>query len=244
MGLSVRRTLVVGGGRGVGRSMVDACLARGDDVWATVREPSEYPDLVAQLGRQRVVALDVEDESSVARAFEQVSAPRLHLLVSTVGLLHDGLLQPEKRLEHVDPAHLSRLFAVNSIGPLLLAKYGAPLLKHPDRAVFASLSARVGSIGDNRLGGWYGYRASKAAQNMALKTLSIEWSRRAKNVIVAALHPGTVRTDLSAPFRANVPPHKLFSSARAATCLLGVMDGLRSEDSGGHFAWDGSPIPW
>ena len=110
--------------------------------------------------------------------------------------------------------------------------------------MFASLSARVGSIEDNRLGGWYAYRASKAAQNQFLRTFAVEARRRAKNLIVLALHPGTVETGLSAPFRANVPQEKLFSADFAAQCLLKNMENASEEDSGGFFAWDGAPIPW
>ncbi len=115
---------------------------------------------------------------------------------------------------------------------------------HRERAVFASISARVGSIGDNRLGGWYAYRGAKAAQNMFTKTLSVEWARSRRNVTCVALHPGTTDTELSRPFQANVPPEKLFPPERTVRQLLGVIDGLVTGDTGRFLAWDGSEIPW
>ncbi|MEM6930148.1 MAG: SDR family NAD(P)-dependent oxidoreductase, partial [Myxococcota bacterium] len=151
---------------------------------------------------------------------------------------------PEKRLEHVAPDALATVFAVNAFGPILVAKHVAPLLHHDRRAVFAAVSARVGSIGDNRLGGWYAYRASKSALNQLLRTLSIELARRSPNVIVVSVHPGTVDTDLSHPFQRRVPAHKLFSTERAADQLIDVIDGLTPEDTGSFRAWDGSPIEW
>ena len=153
-------------------------------------------------------------------------------------------MRPERRLADVTPEHLQRAFAVNAIGPLLVAKHVQALLPRRDRAVFASLSARVGSIGDNRLGGWYAYRASKAAQNMITLNLSIELRRRARGIICVGLHPGTVDTELSRPFQHNVPADRLFTPQRAARQLLDVIHGLEPADNGGFFAWDAQPIPW
>jgi NAD(P)-dependent dehydrogenase (short-subunit alcohol dehydrogenase family) len=135
-------------------------------------------------------------------------------------------------------------FAVNGAGPLLLAKHLEPLLPRRERAVFASLSARVGSIGDNRLGGWYAYRASKAAQNMFIRTLAIELARRARGAICVALHPGTTDTELSRPFQGGVPESKLFTAERAVEQLLRVIDGLGPGDTGRFIAWNGERIPW
>ena len=167
------------------------------------------------------------------------------LVVNCAGVLHDeAAMQPERRLEDVQVEHLQRAFAVNAIGPLLVAKHFQQLLPRRQRAVFASLSARVGSIGDNRLGGWYAYRASKAAQNMITRNLSIELRRRSRGIVCVALHPGTVDTALSRPFQRNVPSEKLFSPERAASQLLAVVDRLGPDDNGGFFAWDGQPVPW
>jgi NAD(P)-dependent dehydrogenase (short-subunit alcohol dehydrogenase family) len=171
---------------------------------------------------------------------------RLHLVVNCAGILHGGpqALAPEKRLADVRADALATSFAVNAFGPLLVAKHFEQLLSHRDRAVFASISARVGSIGDNRLGGWYAYRGAKAAQNMFTRTLAIEWARSRRNVACVALHPGTTDTDLSRPFQANVPPAKLFSTERTVRQLLAVIDRLTPADSGRFLAWDGSEIPW
>lgn len=161
-------------------------------------------------------------------------------------MLHDGDrgIRPEKRLEDVDPEALTALFQVNAAGPLLVARHFRPLLGHGDPAVFAAISARVGSIRDNGRGGWYAYRGSKAALNQYIRTLAIELRRRAPAVTCAALHPGTTDTDLSAPYQDSVPAEQLFPVARTADQLLQVMAGLGPEDSGGFFAWDGQPIPW
>ena len=169
----------------------------------------------------------------------------VNLVINCAGVLHaaDGMA-PERRLREVRGDWLARAFEVNATGPILLAKHIEDLLPRKDRAVFASLSARVGSIGDNRLGGWYAYRASKAAQNMLLRTLSVELPRRARGAIVVALHPGTTDTDLSRPFQASVPREKLFPADRAARQLLAVIDGLRPPDNGTFYAWDGRQVPW
>ncbi|MDX2315607.1 MAG: SDR family NAD(P)-dependent oxidoreductase [Gammaproteobacteria bacterium] len=245
--------IVNGASRGIGLAFVKGLLADSsvERVFATSRHGASDEVLAgfASGGNDRLRALDMDItvEASVAAAATAVKAivGRVDLIVNCAGLLHDGAnLQPEKRLTDVTPANLERSFAVNAIGPLLVAKHFQDLLHGQERAVFASLSARVGSIGDNRLGGWYGYRASKAAQNMITRNLSIELRRRARGIVCVALHPGTVDTGLSRPFQGNVPEDRLFSPDRAARHLLGVIDGLGPEDNGGFFAWDDQPIPW
>jgi len=244
--------LIQGASRGIGLGFVRALLAgsRVGRVVATCRDPQgagelqqlreRYPD------RLWIVALEVTDEASIARAAGEVRerVDSLAMLVNTAGVLHEGEMGPEKKLEDVSLAHLEHGFRVNTFGPLLMARYFAPLLRHRQRAVFASLSARVGSITDNRLGGWYAYRGAKAAQNMFTRNLSLEFRRRLRNVIVVALHPGTTDTGLSRPFQDNVTPEKLFPVDYAVACLLNVMDGLEPEQSGGFYAYDGSEIPW
>jgi len=246
--------LIQGASRGIGLEFVRQCLGstRVGHVIATCRSPGGATELAAlaaaNAGRLTVLPLDVTDEASIAATVETVAqtVPRLHLVVNCAGVLHDASLhvRPEKRLADVQPAALARAFAVNAIGPLLLARHCEPLLAHAERAVFASLSARVGSIEDNRLGGWYAYRGSKAAQNMYTRTLAIEWARSRRNVICVALHPGTTDTDLSRPFQANVPAHKLFTTEHAVAELLRVIDRLQPQDTGQFFAWDGERIPW
>lgn len=245
--------LVQGASRGMGLALVRRLLERGEHarVVATAREPEQSSGLARLRERHgdglRVEAIDVTEESSIASAAERIARdlPRLHLLANCAGVLHDGKdVRPEKRLEAVDPGALRRVFEVNAFGPLLVAKHFLPLLRHEERAVLANVSARVGSIGDNRLGGWYAYRASKAAQNMFTRTLSIELQRRAPHVICVALHPGTVDTELSRPFQRSVTPERLFDPDRAARQLLAVIDGLAPEQSGSFLAWDGTSIPW
>jgi NAD(P)-dependent dehydrogenase (short-subunit alcohol dehydrogenase family) len=139
---------------------------------------------------------------------------------------------------------MMEVFRVNTIGPTLVAKHFLPRLRRDGKTVFAALSARVGSIGDNRLGGWVSYRSSKSALNMVLKTLSIEHARRFPEAVMVALHPGTVDTALSAPYQRRVPEHKLFTPARSVGHMLSVIDGLTAADTGGFFAWDGAPIDY
>ncbi len=245
--------LVVGASGGIGHAFVRRLLAESPvrRVWAATRSPRS-PDLMA-LGeaygdRLAPVVVDILDEQSIADLARHIGGrdPRLHLLINAFGFLHDreADIWPEKRLEDITPEAMLRNYRVNTLAPALIARHFLPLLNHRERAVFASLSARVGSIGDNRLGGWYSYRTSKAAQNMFTRGLAIECGRRAKRVICLALHPGTTDTGLSEPFQGRVPEDKLFSPDFAAGKLLERIDGASAEDSGGFFAWDGAPIPW
>jgi NAD(P)-dependent dehydrogenase (short-subunit alcohol dehydrogenase family) len=247
------QALVQGASRGIGLEFVRQLLAQPQfgHVFAACRAPdqaAQLATLAADDRRLHLVSLDASAEDSIARAADSVASvtDRLHLVVNCAGILHGGpqALAPEKRLADVRADALATSFAVNAFGPLLVAKHFEQLLSHRDRAVFASISARVGSIGDNRLGGWYAYRGAKAAQNMFTTTLAIEWARSRRNVACVALHPGTTDTDLSRPFQANVPPGKLFSTERTVRQLLAVIDRLTPADSGRFLAWDGSEIPW
>ncbi len=224
------RALVIGASGGIGAALTARIAAAGLGVVTTAR--SSGCDLV----------LDVTDEASIAAAMAGLAgAPPLRLVIVATGLLHDGALQPEKNLRALDAAALARSFAVNAIGPALVAKHALPLLPRDGKCVFAALSARVGSIADNRLGGWYGYRASKAALNQLVRTFAIEMQRTHPDTIVAALHPGTVETRLSAPFRGD---RETVAPDVAAANLLHVIDDLTPADSGGFFAWDGTAIPF
>ena len=247
------QVLVQGASRGIGLEFVRQLLAQPDvgRVFAGCRAPDQADELAALAvgeARLQIVPLEVTDEASIARAATAVagSTDRLHLIVNCAGVLHGGAasLAPEKRVAEVRPEALAASFAVNAFGPLLVARHFERLLAHRERAVFASISARVGSIGDNRLGGWYAYRGAKAAQNMFTKTLAIEWARSRRNVVCVGLHPGTTDTSLSRPFQANVPPDRLFSPERSVRHLLEVIDRLTPADTGRLYAWDGSEIPW
>ena len=189
--------------------------------------------------------IDIEDESSIAAAAAEVDSIEFDLVLVLTGILHEeSTLQPERRLSELTADNLRKSFAVNTIGPAMVAKHFLPKLKRKTKTVFAALSARVGSITDNRLGGWASYRASKAALNQVLRTISSEQARLNKASIVVALHPGTVDTGLSKPFTGRTPPEKLFSPEQSAGYLLAVIDNLGAEDTGGFFAWDGQKIEY
>lgn len=244
--------LVIGATGGVGGSAVALLLAEYavERVIAASRSGSRSEMLVplaqSSAGRLTVDQVDITDEASLAALSERIGAhtSRLHLVLNCTGRLHDAALVPEKTVAGVTRASLEASFAVNAFGPILLAKALLPLLRHGEPAVFASISARVGSIGDNRLGGWYAYRAAKAAQNQLLKTFSIELARVNKRAACLLLHPGTVDTALSRPFQRGVSPEKLFSPERAARQLLEIIARSGPENSGSFVAWDGALIPW
>ncbi len=217
--------VVIGASGGIGTALGDALDE--EDTFGRVH----------RLSRSRT-GLDLTDEASIAAAAATVGTPTL-VIVAT-GLLHEEAAGPERALRDVDPVWLARNFAINAIGPALVAKHFLPVMPKTGRYVFAALSARVGSITDNRLGGWYGYRASKAALNQLIRTIAIEEARRNARSIVVGLHPGTVDTALSKPFRS--PSRDLFKPDRAAVQLLDVIDGLKPSDSGNVFAWDGAKI--
>jgi NAD(P)-dependent dehydrogenase (short-subunit alcohol dehydrogenase family) len=198
---------------------------------------------VIGLSRGSSPALDLCDEASIAGCAEFVARQgKLRLVLITTGVLHQAGIQPEKSIRELNAAAMTDMFAVNTIGPALVLKHFLPLLARDGRAVLAALSARVGSIGDNQLGGWYSYRASKAALNQMLHTAAVELRRSHRHAICVALHPGTVNTPLSAPFsKAGL---EVQDPDLAAERLLGVIDGLTPEDSGRFFDHHGAPVPW
>jgi NAD(P)-dependent dehydrogenase (short-subunit alcohol dehydrogenase family) len=246
------RRLVVGASRGIGLALAEAQLAEPGvtQVVATHRPESDARELqrLADLhgDRLRRVPLDVSDTTSLA-AFEQLVATidgGFDLVIHAAGILHEENIQPEKSLAECNATALARLFEVNSIGPLMVA---AALLPHQGRGrrfTFAALSAMVGSISDNRLGGWYGYRASKAALNQFLKTLAVECRHRHPHATILAIHPGTTDTELSRPFQRNVRPGKLYSAAATAQRILAVVGSADPGMSGQFLNWDGSEISW
>ena len=185
---------------------------------------------------------DLEDEASIAAAAASIAeGPSPTLVFVATGVLHHGF-EPERSWRALEAEHLLRDYRINAVGPALVAKHILPVMPRDRRSVFTALSARVGSIGDNRLGGWHSYRASKAALNMILRNLAVELGRTHPQAVVAGLHPGTVDTGLSAPFQKGVKPEKLFTAAYSAERLLAVIEGLTPAHSGGVFAWDGARI--
>lgn len=235
------RALVVGATGGIGAAVTDL-LAREDfeavHAFSRKAQRRDRPGVHSS-------PIDIEHEPSIAAAAQAVQqgAPLRFVLVAT-GLLHGAGLQPEKTYRSLDPEFLARSFLVNAVGPALVAKHMLPLLPKSGKSIFAVISARVGSIEDNRLGGWYGYRASKAALNQLVRTLAIELRRQKPHAICVALHPGTVDTALSQPFQSGVESGKLFPAAYAAERLLTVLNGLAPADTGAFFAWDGQRIPF
>jgi len=246
--------LIQGASRGLGLGFCDKLLASGrfSRVYATGRHAGESQGLAEMQQRYGdalvPVPMDISSEDDIRVAAERIGGQdsRLDLLMNVSGVLHDADrgMRPEKRLEDIDLAQLEHSFRVNAFGSILMAKHFHRFLSHEDKAVFASLSARVGSIEDNGLGGWYSYRAAKAAQNQFSRTAAIELGRRAKHVIVLSLHPGTTDTGLSEPFQERVPEGQLFSVDFVTDQLLGIIDNANTNDSGRFFAWDGQPIPW
>ncbi|MEK6638820.1 MAG: SDR family oxidoreductase [Pseudomonadota bacterium] len=168
--------------------------------------------------------------------------PPPDIVIVATGMLHSAAGGPEKSLRELDGDRLTDAFAINVISSALVAKHFLPLFARGKRCVFAALSARVGSISDNRIGGWYGYRAAKAALNMTIRNLAIELGRTHKQAICVGLHPGTVDSALSEPFQKNVAPERLFTPDYAVTRMLSVLDQLTPADSGKCFAWDGAEI--
>ena len=243
----LRTAFVQGASRGVGLEIVRQLAVTHDRVIATCRRPADAHALSALAASPAVaiLPLDVTDEASIARAAEEAAAlvSHLDLVINAAGLLHAPGYEPERRLLDIEATGLARSFAVNAIGPMIVARYLEPLLAKSDGARFAAISARVGSIGDNRLGGWYSYRASKAALNMLIKTLAIEWARRRPPITCIAVHPGTVDTDLSRPFL-GAGPRRVFSAELAARQLIAVVAGATPERTGSFLAWDGQTIPW
>jgi NAD(P)-dependent dehydrogenase (short-subunit alcohol dehydrogenase family) len=219
--------VVIGAGGGIGAALAEALEAEGAQV--------------TRLGRRTTPALDLLDEASIDAAAASI-APGLHLVIDATGFLHDARFSPEKSLRQIDPLHMAHSFAVNATGPALLMKHFLPLLARGERAVFATLSARVGSIGDNRVGGWTSYRAAKAALNQIMRNAAIELARTNRKAICLALHPGTVATPLSAPFaKAGL---KVQTPEQSAARLLAVIAALTPAETGGFFDHKGEAIPF
>ncbi|MFH1805189.1 MAG: SDR family NAD(P)-dependent oxidoreductase [Pseudomonadota bacterium] len=224
--------VVIGATGGIGRAFVHHL------------EGSGRFETVIALGRRSHPALDLSDEASIAACANYIADMNgdIRLVIDATGWLHDEDFQPEKTWQQIDPVHMAISFAVNAIGPALLIKHFAPLLPRDGRSVFATLSAKVGSIGDNRTGGWYSYRAAKAALNQIVHTAAIELARKRKSAICVALHPGTVDTGLSGPFaKAGL---QVQSPQQAVAHMMSVIDGLTPAQSGGFYAWDGTKLPW
>ena len=264
---SNKKVLLIGGTSGIGKALLEQMSEdnKVEQIFATYhrRRPSanhpdtKDPDPKNTSTKDKVVwlAMDVTSEPSIKQAIDAIGDEVDHIdwAINAVGLLHNDSHQPEKAVKRLDPEFFIDNMKVNALPSLLIAKYIKPLVQarlkagkpnEIEPAIYATISARVGSISDNQLGGWYSYRMSKAALNMGMKTLAIEWSRSLKNVCVAVMQPGTVDTPLSKPFQANVPEDNLFEPQQCADNLLTVLSQLTAEDTGCFVDWAGKPIDW
>ncbi|MDT3337596.1 SDR family oxidoreductase [Shewanella sp. SP1S1-7] len=234
------KVLIVGGSGGIGQAMVKQIQETYPD--ATVH--ATYRHHLPQDRQNNIQwhALDVTNEAEIKQLSEQLT--ELDWLINCVGILHTQDKGPEKSLQSLDIDFFQHNLTLNTLPSVMLAKHFCHALKQSDSARFAVISAKVGSITDNRLGGWYSYRASKAALNMFLKTLSIEWQRNMKHCVVLSLHPGTTDTPLSQPFQQSVPQGKLFTPEYVANCLLPIIANATPAQTGCFFAYDGTELPW
>ena len=235
-----QRLIVVGASGGIGQALTQALLDEfpAAQIYAT-HNRSAIPFHHERVAWRQLDVVDPDAIETWAAAFDRVD-----WIINCVGFLHGAQGGPEKNIRSLDPEFLLDNIRINTLPTLLLAKYFAAPLKKSPAPLLATISARVGSIEDNRLGGWYSYRISKAALNMALKTLSIEWRHSHPRGCVAALHPGTNDTALSKPFQANVPPGGLFDPSYTASSFVALLSRLDPSQSGQFWAWDGSKLPW
>ena len=222
------RAVVIGSTGGIGSAFVNL-----------FKEDENCGELV-EFSRNTWPAINFQDESTIANAANSVEGA-IDIIIDATGFLSDEIIKPEKSIKTLDPDNMAKLFELNTTGPALLMKHFTPLLPKRRRSIFATLSARVGSIGDNSLGGWYSYRASKAALNMVLKCTAIEVSRTHPEALLVALHPGTVETSLSDPFAED---RERFSPDQAASRMLSVLNGLGPEQTGSFWDYKGDRIEW
>lgn len=241
--MKTQSALVIGANGGIGRAVVETLAAEEPDklIYAVSRSENNFAakNVIS-------VALDTADEQQVQAWLRDLVDVSFRYVVGCTGILHqhgESAFMPEKKLEDITPEALSQYFQINTILPALWLKH---LVNYVDKEASAIcfISARVGSIGDNRLGGWYGYRASKAGLNMIMQTAAIEYKRRTKNTAFLCYHPGTVDTPLSTPFQRNVKPEKLFTSQFSAECLVKLLREVDVENSPHYIDWAGKPIDW
>lgn len=222
--------VVIGSTGGIGSALLDRVTKSGSF------------SKVIGISRSTEPALDLLDEATIEALAGKLQGKDLRLVIDATGFLHDEERKPERSWKNLDPQAMAYSYAINAIGPALLMKHLLPLLPREGKSVFATLSAKVGSIGDNRLGGWYSYRAAKAALNQLMHSASIELGRRWPDAICVAMHPGTVQTPLTTPFAKS--GLDVQTPDQAAQSLLGVIDGLSLKDSGQFLDYKGSRLPW
>ena len=221
----MKRILIIGASGGVGSALAAAYASRGDQVTGLSRSQDGF---------------DLTDEASVQKHIGGLDGPFDVVLVASGALEIDGAV-PEKSIKSISQKAMMDQFALNAVGPALVLRHAPDLLPRDGRGVFAVLSARVGSIGDNKIGGWISYRSAKAALNQIIRTGAIELARSHKHSICVALHPGTVKTPFTEKYLAR---HPAVEASEAAENILGVIDGLEKKDTGRFFDWAGKPVPW
>ena len=249
--INVNHAVVVGAGHGIGLSLVKKILEFNSSacVFATFNSPEKNKQLLElQIQyRERLQIFEVdptsEEELSMFKKSVRKTTSQIELLINSVGFLHNDEISPEKRLRDVNLSSLQKYFTVNTFPHLLLAKEFHSLFKHSTPSSFVALSAKVGSIEDNGLGGWYGYRSSKAALNMLVKGIALEFSRRGCRSLVLAIHPGTTITELSKPFIPKTK-YKLHSTDETALNILRIIDKKALDRTGSFYSWNGEEIPW
>ena len=237
--------LVIGANGGIGKEAVKQLCSMSDisKIYTVARQPTKYSHK-----KQYHSTFDTTDDAEIRQYVHQLRKDKieLSLVICCSGVLHQDSpvpLQPEKRLEDIYTEQLMEYFRVNSIKPTLWLKHLPHIMNHNESKIVV-LSARVGSISDNQLGGWYGYRASKAALNMIIKTAAVEYKRRLPNTSLVCYHPGTVDTALSKPFQANVTPNKLFSAEFSVSQLLQLLSGSDKDISPHYIDWEGKTIQY
>lgn len=232
--------LIVGGSGGIGAALVEHFLSYSltEKIYATYLTGQDRINS-AKLQWHKI---DVTSEHDIRDLSKKI--PQLDLLINATGILHDQYSQPEKTINTFDSDFFSKNISINTTSTILLAKYFSKQLKSARPSHFIAFSARIGSIEDNKIGGWISYRCSKAALNMAIKTISLEWQLKNTNCCVLAFHPGTTDTKFSKPYQRNVPAHKLFKPEYVAKQLINLVASKKSTDTGKFYSFDGSEIPW
>lgn len=247
----MKRVVIAGASGAIGASLASGILDRDPEslIVGLCRHPTRAPERLQLSDRVTLLPWDAKDQGSLASvvdALEQVIPAKegIDTLIYAAGLLHSDTLFPEKRLEDLSANAMTEAFAVNATGFGVLVRALIPWLRHRELKRIAAVSAKVGSITDNRLGGWYAYRSSKAALNMLVRTLSVELPRRCRPVACLALHPGTTESALSEPFSQSLAQLKVHSPEQTAENLLQVLSNVGGDDNGRFLSWDGSELPW
>ena len=235
----MKSVAIIGSSGAIGRAFLDAYIADKEisNIYSISRTEVESKD-----ERITYINIDVTDEASVKAAASKIGENRLDKLIVATGILHTELFGPEKSIKDIKIENFVKIFSVNAFGPALIGKYFLPLMKKDKKSIAAFLSARVGSISENKLGGWYAYRASKSALNQIIKNFSIESKRTNPAGIIIGLQPGTVKSKLSEPFQKNVKKGKLLLPKDSVKSLIRVIESVMQNDSGKIFDWKGEEI--